>query len=82
MHFSPEWDDEQDRHREIGLRLRGRFNMNPFMGVHEPIFPKRYVGHDCTIWAVKTTTAFMQDLAGKVGVKDPIGIHVAKYDPH
>lgn len=71
VHFKPEWLDEQQKHEEIGKRLRGKFTLSPFLNENDPIFPMRCMTHGFADWAVRSSLDFAQwfaqsaDLANK-----------------
>ena len=58
-HFKPEWEDDQEIHAKVSAQLKGRFNLSPFMGDVEPIFPKKWATSGCTKWAVQSSLAFI-----------------------
>lgn len=58
VHFKPEWSDEEDDHKRLSNRLRGRrFTPSPFLD-DKLLFPRRWATHSCTRWAVKSALAF------------------------
>lgn len=69
-HFKPEWSHEQNLHLKVSDKLKPYFQPSQWMA-NEPIFPRGWVGHSCTAWAVDTTVEFLQhfekeaDLVGR-----------------
>jgi len=59
-HFKPEWSHEPKKHVNISDELKGYFATGAWMK-NEPIFPRAWVGHSCTVWAVKTTVEFLKE---------------------
>jgi hypothetical protein len=68
VHFKPEWHDEQELHRKIEGRLKGRFEINPAIGENGVFFPQQCMSYGCTKWAVNTTLSFMKDFSGRSGL--------------
>jgi len=61
VHFHPEWHDEQERHKKLGKRLMGHFELNPFIREESGVvFPQRFISHGCTKWAVESSLLFME----------------------
>jgi hypothetical protein len=58
-HFKPEWSHEQNVHLKVSAKLKAYFQPNQWLA-SEPIFPRGWVGHSCTKWAVNTTVEFLQ----------------------
>jgi len=62
VHFHPEWHDIQKRHKNLGNRLRNKFELSPFIKEDsDVIFPPRIISHGCTKWAVKSSLSFMEN---------------------
>ncbi len=59
VHFKPEWDDQQNIHKTVASKLLGRFEPTKFMGLLEPLFPKRWSSSGCTKWAVRSVIDFV-----------------------
>lgn len=68
VHFKPEWHDEQELHRKIEGRLRGRFEINPAVGENGVFFPQQCMSYGCTRWAVNASLAFMADFSERSGL--------------
>lgn len=69
-HFKPEWSHEADKHVKISDVLAPYLTPNPIMP--DPyIFPRAWVSHNSTVWAVNTTIDFIEyfekqaDLVGR-----------------
>jgi len=68
VHFKPEWHDEQELHRKIEGRLKGRFEINPAIGENSVFFPQQCMSYGCTKWAVYTSLAFMKNFSEHSGL--------------
>jgi len=68
VHFKPEWHDEQELHRKIEGRLKGRFAINPAIGENGVFFPQQCMSYGCTKWTVNTSLAFMKDFSERSGL--------------
>lgn len=68
VHFRPEWHDDQDEHKKLGEKLRGKFELSPFIGEGEGVlFPQRCFSYGCCKWAVQSSLTFMDAFAEKLG---------------
>jgi hypothetical protein len=71
-HFKPEWTNEPRKHRFISDMLKGYFT--PSTITNDPlIFPRAWISHSCTSWAINTTLEFIEEferLADLVGRTD------------
>ena len=71
VHFKPEWDNEQRKHRKIENDLQGRFELNPFWPKDDSIFfPFKCLSHGCASWAVRSSMKFILEFFVLIGV-DP-----------
>ncbi len=71
VHFKPEWDNDQKKHRQIEKKLQGRFKLNPFWPKDGPIFfPFKCLSHGCASWAVRSSMNFILQFFALIGV-DP-----------
>ena len=61
IHFKPEWDDAQVKHKKLSARLQYKFAPSPFLPAHEPLFPRGCMSHGCAEWAVKSVADFLTD---------------------
>ena len=68
VHFRPEWDDEQGKHRTVSERLRGRFQLNQFFTGNVPLFPQRCMSNKCLEWSIKTSRDFMREFSTRSGL--------------
>lgn len=68
VHFKPEWHDEQELHRKIEGRLKGRFEINPAIGENGVFFPQQCMSYGCTKWAVNIALEFMRDFSERSGL--------------
>lgn len=68
VHFKPEWHDEQELHRKIEGRLKGRFEINPAIGENGVFFPQQCMSYGCTKWAVNVALEFMHDFSERSGL--------------
>jgi len=77
VHFHPEWHDEQERHKRLGMKLRGKFELSPFMSESTAVlFPQRIVSHGCTKWAVQKSIEFMSEFSKKMGLNNKLECHM------
>ncbi|SRR6266581_2088980 len=67
-HFKPEWENEQVEHAKVSAVLAGRFDPSPFLGPTEPLFPKRWATHGCTVWAVRSVVKFINEFDQRAGL--------------
>lgn len=59
-HFKPEWSHKLKKHHAISSSIQGHFQPSGwFPG--EPIFPRAWVSHSCTEWAVNTSIDFLKE---------------------
>ncbi len=70
VHFKPEWSDEKKEHKKIEDRLRGKFQLSPFLPAETEFFPKKCMSHGCAEWSVKTALAFRAFFSHKAGLSD------------
>jgi len=68
VHYKPEWDTDQKKHKELEDRLKSRFALNPFAGPNDAFFPKKCLGHGCAEWAVKSGVSFINEFFGRLGL--------------
>jgi hypothetical protein len=68
VHFKPEWHDKQVLHKKIESRLKGRFEINPFIGKNGVFFPQQCMSYGCTKWAVSTAVNFMRNFSKRAEV--------------
>jgi hypothetical protein len=69
VHFKPEWDNDQKKHKNIEQKLQGRFKLNPFWPENDPIFfPFKCLSHGCASWAVRSTMNFILEFFARTGV--------------
>ena len=68
VHFKPEWHDEQELHRKIEGRLKGRFEINPAIGENGVFFPQQCMSYGCTKWAVNVALEFMRNFSERSGL--------------
>jgi hypothetical protein len=70
VHFKPEWSDEKKEHIKIENRLKGKFQLSPFLVSDTEFFPKKCMSHGCAEWAVKTALAFREFFSSKSGLEN------------
>jgi hypothetical protein len=68
VHFRPEWFDEQDKHRKLSNILQHKFEPSTFLA-SEPVFPRAWASHSFTVWALKTTIAFVEHYYLEAGLQ-------------
>jgi hypothetical protein len=60
-HFIPEWENQQDAHDVLSKKLRAKVRpRSPFFSNTDPIFPKAWATHSCTLWAVRSSRSFTE----------------------
>lgn len=72
IHFKPEWDDAQVKHKKLSARLQYKFALSPFLPAHEPLFPKGCMGHGCAEWAVTSVVGFLTDFQARLKMESKI----------
>lgn len=70
VHFKPEWHAETKLHDKIGRRLRGKFELSPFVDENAPIFPMRCMTHGLAEWSVKSVLNFNNWFASTASIPD------------
>ena len=69
VHFKPEWDNDQKKHKKIEQKLKGRFELNPFWPKEDVIFfPFKCLSHGCASWAVRSSMNFILEFFTLTGV--------------
>ena len=69
VHFKPEWDNDQKKHKKIEQKLQGRFELNPFWPKEDSIFfPFKCLSHGCASWAVRSSMNFILEFFTLTGV--------------
>lgn len=69
VHFKPEWDNDQKKHKKIEEKLRGRFELNPFWPQEDTIFfPFKCLSHGCANWAVSSSMNFILEFFALTGL--------------
>ena len=81
VHFKPEWHDEQELHRKIERRLKGRFEINPAIGENGVFFPQQCMSYGCTKWAVNTAIEFMKDFSNRADLPYRFDKFVERINP-
>jgi len=81
VHFKPEWHDEQELHRKIEGRLKGRFEINPAIGDNGVFFPQQCMSYGCTRWVVQTSLDFMRDFSERSGLPNRFEKFAARINP-
>jgi hypothetical protein len=67
VHFKPEWDDKQVKHKMLSCQLRKHFKPSFFIPNDPGLFPRAWASHDCTVWALNAVVRFVgyfEDRAG------------------
>lgn len=67
VHFRPEWENNQVKHKEISDMVKSRFGLNPFFSQDAPLFPLRALGYGCSQWGVRVSKEFIDEFDLKVG---------------
>lgn len=78
VHFKPEWSDEKKEHKKIEERLRGKFQLSPFLPPEAEFFPKKCMSHGCAEWSVKTALAFRTFFSHKSDLPDRFAPYVGR----
>jgi len=63
-----------DGEHKLTKALRGRFPLNSLAHSSLSTFPDKILGHGCAAWAVKTSTAFADEFAQRLGIT-PFYVH-------
>jgi hypothetical protein len=72
VHYKPEWNTAQKKHKEIEDRLKSLkspFKPNPAAESYAPFFPRHCLGHGCAEWAVESSIEFIDDFCRKLGIR-------------
>jgi len=72
IHFKPEWDDAQVKHKKLSTRLQYKFALSPFLPAYEPFFPKGCMSHGCAEWAVTSVVGFLTDFQTRLKMESKI----------
>ncbi len=72
MHFKPEWTGEEKRNVAISRKLAGRFPPLPCLASEPNLFPLAWASGACAAWAVKSSMAFIDELAKAADLKSPV----------
>lgn len=78
IHFTPEWPDEKKKHKIIADRLKGQFQLSPFVPASAEFFPMKCMSHGCAEWSVKTALAFSSFFSGQTGLPDRFASHLSR----
>jgi hypothetical protein len=68
VHFKPEWDDRQDKHKQLSATLQGRFDSSPYLKGDPGLFPRAWASHSCTTWAISTARYFIEGFEMRAGL--------------
>ena len=68
VHFKPEWNDNQVKHKKIAEKINGLFDMNPYFSNSDPVFPLRALSYSCSKWAVNVSKDFTAEFDVKLGL--------------
>ncbi len=67
VHFEPEWDDEEGRHKQLENVLPKKAE-SPFFEKHEVFFPRRCVSHGYATWAVRACYEFLEEFSRRAAI--------------
>jgi hypothetical protein len=81
VHFKPEWHDEQEQHKKIEKQLKGKFEINPFIGENGVFFPQQCMSYGCTKWAVLTVLSFVSDFCNRTPLENKYVKFQERIDP-
>jgi hypothetical protein len=75
MHYKPEWiatisadETEGGVARELHLRLKNKFSLNPVMPPMNPFFPDKCLSAGCARWSVITVVEFVDEFSKQMGM--------------
>lgn len=71
VHFRPEWFDDQDQHDKLSKQLASKFQPSAFLP-NEAIFPRAWASHSFTVWALRSTVAFLDHFHSEAGLPTPL----------
>ena len=71
-HFKPEWDDEEASHATLSDLLANRFDGTPFLNPNERMFPRRWMSHAGTRWAVESCLSFLTEFEARTTLKPKV----------
>ena len=69
IHFKPLWDEDR-RDDDLEERLRGRFDLSPFVVESPSFLEKKCMSAGCSAWAVQTVVDFVAYFGDRTGI-DP-----------
>ena len=52
----------------MSAELQGKFENSRFFPLPQPLFPRAWVSHSCTSWAVRSVTAFIGEFHRRAGL--------------
>lgn len=55
IHFTPEWDNALNRHRNIEKSLKNRFSLNPLRSNASTFFPYKCLSSSCSLWSYRVS---------------------------
>jgi len=60
IHFTPEWDNDLIKHKEIERSVKNHFSLSPLYSDESMFFPYRCLSADCAQWATTTSRSFIE----------------------
>lgn len=60
IHFTPEWDNNLNNHKNLQNRTRNHFTLSPFYSSDTIFFPYRCLSANCAEWGIKISKAFIE----------------------
>lgn len=76
VHFFPEWDTAQNKHKKLTRMLKSKFKPSPFAMAGDEWFPKKCLGHGCAAWAVTTSGKFIDDFSRRLDMESWVAEHL------
>lgn len=70
VHFTPEPYKEKKKHKKLEDRLRGKFDLSPFIGSSGKFFLQKCMSAGMADWSVSTVCNFTTEFAGISGLPD------------
>ena len=61
VHYKPEWSNEQVEHAKVSNALKNRAVKSSYFSTNDSLFPRSWVSHGTTCWAVKSVISYIND---------------------
>jgi hypothetical protein len=69
VHYKPEWSNEQVEHAKVSNALKNRAVKSSYFSTNDSLFPRAWVSHGTTCWAVKSVISYIYDFEQRASLK-------------